>query len=400
MYKIKCMQCGEQMNKEIVSGTCPYCGKLINFIYSNDWHIDKKERSMWRYGALLPIEDSQNIISLGEGYTPLLRSNLSQKINVSIKDESRNPTGSMKDRAMAVAYSKAKELNLDRSIMMSAGGAGISASAYASKSGIENVILIPTGVSPMRKMTMQIYGSTLIEVQGNIEDCLQIIEDVVTKHGWYHTSTYKRANPYTLEGAKTIAYELYEQSDSLPEYIFIPIGGGGTLVGIWKGLKELKDLGKINTIPKLIGVQNKKFNALEIALDKNYYNDQQLKDIDIDSTVDTVTAAIRHSYVPDGEEALQALRDTHGRVVVVTDEEAMQAQKEIAENDGLFFEPSSSTSLAAFRKMENEIPPNSNVCLLLTGSGYREIDTTVKYHFQEELKLTVKESYDFFNSKS
>lgn len=399
MYTIECMHCRKQIDKEVLSGVCPNCNNLIEFIYENNWHIVNKERSMWRYSAFLPIVDSENIITLGEGYTPLLKSKLSQRIDVSIKDESRNPTGSMKDRAMSVAYSKGKELNLNRSIMMSAGGAGIAASAYASKAGIENVVLIPTGVSPMRKMTMQIFGSQLIEVQGSIEDCLKIIEDVVDNHGWYHTSTYKKANPYAIEGAKTIAYELYEQSDILPDYVFVPVGGGGTLVGIWRGFKELKDLGKINKIPKLIGIQNQKFNGLEIALNKGYSTDQQLKEIDIDSTLNTVTAAIRHSYVPDGEEALKALRDSNGTVVTVTDEEVMQAQKEIAENDGLFVEPSSSTSLAAFRKLENEIPLHSSVCLLITGSGYREMDTTFKYHGQEEMKLTIEECYDFFKSK-
>lgn len=400
MYTIQCMHCRKQISKAVTSGVCRYCGNVIEFIYEKDWHINNKERSMWRYNSFLPILDSQNIITLGEGYTPLLKSKLSKKINVSIKDESRNPTGSMKDRAMSVAYSKGKELNLNRSIMMSAGGAGISASAYASKSGIENVILIPKDVNPMRKMSMQIFGSQLIEVQGDIEDCLNIIENVVDKHGWYHTSTYKKANPYTIEGAKTIAYELYEQSDILPDYVFIPVGGGGTLVGIWRGFKELKELEKIDTIPKLIGVQNQKFNGLEIALNKGYYTDQQLKDIDIDSTLSTVTAAIRHSYVPDGEEALVALRDSQGTIITVTDKEAMQAQKDIAENEGLFVEPSSSTSLAAFRKLESKILPHSNVCLLITGSGYREMDTTIDYHRQEEMKLTVEESYEFFNSKA
>src|SRR5699024_4789507 len=143
------------------------------------------------------------------------------------------------------------------------------------------IILIPKGVSKARKTSMQIYRSQLIEVQGNIEDCLNILEYAVEEYGWYNTSTYKKANPYAIEGAKTIAYELYEQSTALPEYIFIPVGGGGTLVGMWRGFQELIKLNKIKSIPKLIAVQNQKFNALEIALNNGYYNDFQLKSINI-----------------------------------------------------------------------------------------------------------------------
>src|SRR5699024_8780013 len=171
MYSIQCSNCKKEINKNIVQGVCPYCDNFIKFEYTS-WSVQNNDNSMWRYKSHLPIINSNNIISMGEGTTPLLSSRLSKKHHIFIKDESRNPTGSMKDRAMSVSYSKGKELGINTSIMFSAGGAGIASGAYAGKSNIENIILIPKGVSKARKTSMQIYGSQLIEVQGNIEDCL------------------------------------------------------------------------------------------------------------------------------------------------------------------------------------------------------------------------------------
>jgi threonine synthase len=401
MYHVKCKQCDHKVDKDPIGGVCPVCEELIEFQYSSKWDTSESYQSMWRYNNLLPIQDKQNIVSLGEGKTPLLKSNVHFGSNIYLKDESRNPTGSMKDRAMSVAYSKAKELNIKRSIIISAGGAGIAASAYASRAGIENVILIPPGVSQERIMAMQIYGSEIIEVQGNIEDCLEVAQEMVNKYGWYETSTYKKANPYTIEGPKTIAYEIFEQLEEIPDYIFVPVGGGGTLTGIWKGFNELKDLNQINYIPALVGIQNTNFNGLEIALRKGYTKDNELHLIDIDSSLPTVTGAIRHSYVPDGEEALEAIRNSGGKVVTVDDEEAMEAQKMIADTDGLFVEPSSAIPLIAYQKMlnNNEISSDKKAVLILTGSGYREIATTLKYHGQEPKKFKTEECFNYLLSK-
>jgi threonine synthase len=399
MYTVKCQRCNVHLSREIRNGVCPNCNKLSNFEYDLVWQPFEQERSMWRFRNLLPIENEKNIVTLGEGITPLLKSDLHFHPHVYLKDETRNPTGSMKDRAMSVAYSKAKELKIKRAILMSAGGAGIAASAYASRAGIKNTIFIPIGVNEERKMMMQIYGSELIEIDGNIEDCLRLVEHLADKEGIYQTSTYKKGNPYTSEGPKTIAYELFEQMNELPDVIFIPVGGAGTLGGIWRGFSELKQMGLIDKIPKLVGVQNEKFNGLELGLQRGYTTDEQLHELDheIDSTLPTVTASIKHSYVPDGVEGLEAIRDTDGYVITVSDDEAMEGQKMISTSCGLFVEPGSATTVIALKKAVEKgmVKQHETVVLLLTGSGYREMTATTKFHGQPPKRLNPEEAYKY-----
>lgn len=400
MYSVKCNHCNSALSHDIRRGLCPNCKQAhITFKYDKKWQPVSHERSMWKYRNFLPIVDEQNIVTLGEGITPLLQGKLSFHPRVYLKDESRNPTGSMKDRALSVAYSKAKELNISRSILVSAGGAGIAASAYAARAGIKNTVVIPVGVNEDRKLTMQIYGSELIEIEGNIEDCAKLVEQLVQKEGIYQTTTNKRDNPYTSEGPKTIMYELFEQMDELPDFIFIPIGGAGTLCGIWRAIGDLKQMGLIDKIPRLIGIQNKKFNGLELGLQRGYTTDEQLHELDleIDSSLATVTASIKHSYVPDGVEALEAIRQSNGDVITVSDEEAMEGQKMISLANGLFVEPSSATTVVALKKAVERgmVKPHHSVVLLLTGSGYREIPAAKKFHGQTSIRLTPDKAYQY-----
>lgn len=397
MYLVKCTKCNSTLSQEITRGLCPCKEGLVAFEYDMNWRPQSKVRSMWRYSHLLPLVNEKNRVTLGEGMTPLLPSGLGFHSHVYLKDETRNPTGSMKDRAMSVAYSKAKELNIKRSILTSAGGLGIAASAYAAKAGVRNTICIPAGVNPDRQMTMQIYGSELIEIEGNIEDCIHLVETLVEQEGIYQTTSYRKGNPYTSEGPKTIAYELFEQMHELPDFIFIPVGGAGTLGGIWRGFRDLMKMGLIGKIPRMIGVQNERFNGLEIALQRGYTTDGQMRELDdeIDSSLPTVTASIKHSYVPDGVEALEALRSSNGEVITVSDEEAMKGQKIMASSCGLFVEPSSAITVVALTKALEQgiVQGGHTVVLLLTGSGYREMPATGKFHGMPPIRLTPEHAY-------
>jgi threonine synthase len=352
---------------------------------------------MWRYLDRLPLYDPANIVTLGEGGTPLIPGNADLGVRLFLKDETKNPTGSMKDRAMSAAYSKAKELGIRQSVIVSAGGAGIAASAYASRAKIQNTILIPKGVSLERTTTMQIYGSELIEIDGNVEDCLAAAARMVKELGAYDATTFRRGNPFTAEAPRTIAFELYEQMGEVPDVVIVPVGGGGTLAGIWRGYRELRELGLTSSVPRMIGVQNAKFNGLEIALARGYTTDEELRtlDRDIDSLLPTTTGAIKHSYVPDGVEALEALRDTGGLVATATDEEAMEGQRWIARSDGLFVEPSSATTIIALQKLlkSGEIKPGQSVVLLLTGSGYREMGLTQQFNRFRPATMTMDQCF-------
>jgi threonine synthase len=245
------------------------------------------------------------------------------------------------------------------------------------------VIIVPPGVNEDRKTAMQIYGSEVIELAGNIEECLHVVRRLVRERGWYETTTYKRANPYTSEGPKTIAFEIRQQLPDVPDAVLVPVGGGGTIGAIWRGFREMRERGVTDRLPRLIGVQNRLFNGLEIAFRQGFRTDAEFRAIQgIDSSLPTVTGPLRHSYLPDGVEAVQAIRDTGGTVVTVTEEEAMEAQRIIASHDGLFVEPSSAVTFAAARKMaaSGEFSAESKVVRVLTGSGYREMASTARFN--------------------
>lgn len=402
MYTFSCSKCQITYSNDLLRGECPACLSPIRLQMDLEWNPQAEKRSIWRYQSMLPIRNSENIVSLGEGITPLITSRAFSPYSILLKDETRNPTGSMKDRVMSVAFSKAKELGIQRVITISAGGAGIAASAYAARAGVSSTILLPPGVSKERIMAMQVYGSEVIEVQGSFEDCIQIVQSLVAEHGWVEMTTYRRANPYQAEGAKTISYELYEQLGTAPDYIVIPIGGGGTLGGIWRGFQELKQMGLVQKLPRLIGVQNEKFNGIEIALKEGLHTEEELKHLNIDTTVDTVTGAIKHSFVPDGVEVLAAFEDTGGGIQTVSDEEAMEAQSWFAQKEGIFIEPSSSCVIAAMKKMigKGMISEKETVVLLLTGSGYRELGITADYHYQDIAKRSVKNCFEYLSRKN
>ncbi len=340
--------------------------------------FDPSEQSIWRFRSLLPIQSRENEVSLGEGLTPLVSSRLSLGCRLWLKDEGRNPTGSMKDRALSVAVSAAREAGKTRVIIASTGSAGMAASAYAARAGMRCLVLVPRPTTRERLVVMAALGAEVVEVDGTFEDLMEIIGEA-RRHGWEELTTYRKANPYQAEGPKTIAYELTEQMGDAPDAVVVPVGGGGTLSAIWRGFQDLLEMGRISRVPRMIGVQNVHFNALELALKQGLTTEEQILALGLDAGVSVITRNLKHAFPPDSVEALNALRQSGGMVVTVTDDEAVKAQVELARTDGLFAEPSSAVTLAAIGKLttRQELAPEASVVAILSGSGLREVQTAM-----------------------
>src|SRR6184192_4575792 len=263
LRSLECTACGRELDAGGVHAVCPACGKVLfarydlaelrNALVPEDFR--SRSWDMWRYRELLPVRDEANVVTLGEGMTPLLRVNE----HLSIKDEGKNPTGSFKARGMAAAISKAKELGITEVALPSAGNAGSAAAAYAAAAGMKAHVAVPRDVPPVNLVEMRMSGADVILVDGLIDDAGRVLHERAAKAGWFELNTLKE--PYRQEGKKTLGFELAEQGgwgdDCLPDVIVFPTGGGTGIVGMWKAFAELGELGWIGRErPKMVVVQS------------------------------------------------------------------------------------------------------------------------------------------------
>jgi threonine synthase len=225
---------------------------------------------MWRYYPLLPIADTDAVVSLGEGGTPLLRSTVHPAAEVYLKDETRNPTGSHKDRQVCVAINHARSLGRTTSVLVSSGSTGIANAAYCARAGMRSIVFMAEGVPADRVYPVYALGSTVVEVRGQVDALIARLNELAVQRGLYHSSTARICNPYQAEGAKTIAFEIVEDLGRVPDWVVVPLGGGGTLAAMWRAFSELSDRSMIGRLPRMAGVTPRSFNALERALDLGY----------------------------------------------------------------------------------------------------------------------------------
>ena len=381
-YTVTCSHCGLPMPADVFHRVCPACGGSLAFHYDlSDVRLDRDLPGIWRFIDLLPIDDPGQIVSLGEGNTPLIPANLSRPLGVNLfwKWEGANPTGAQKDRGLAVAIAKGKAFGFAAAIIASTGSAGLSSAAYAARAGMKHAVLISRGAPMARVMPVAALGSAVFEVDGTIEDTLELLATAANTLGAYETTTYRKANPYQSEGAKTLGYEIFLQLGFVPDWIVIPVGGGGTLGSIWRAFGDLRDLGLIDRMPRLAGVQPAAYNALEIAEREGLSTDGELRALVWSQTPPTVLVKLQHTYPYDGEEALAAIRASGGQACAATDEEAFAAQPRIGATDGIYAEPSSTVALTAIEKLiaQGAIQPGQTVVGVLTGSGHRETHVLV-----------------------
>lgn len=367
---------------------CENCGGPLEAAYDYEalgsnqrgLPVDKDREGIWRYSPLLPLSAATRIVTLGEGGTPLVRvSRVADALGmreVYAKDESRNPTLSFKDRKSSVAITKAAEFGSSGVVNMTAGNAGSSVAAYAGRAGIPAHIFTIEGISDSKLAKLLSYGATVFRTTAPTKDLMEFVDRLAKVYGLVNMTAASRYNPYVKEGCKTSVFEIFEQlGGSLPDWIIVPIGAGGNMAGIYKGLRELKLLGVIESMPKLVGVQGRDCAPVVAAFERGLAPDQ----IPVIENPRTVAHSILDSWTPDGDQALRAIRETGGLALGVTDDDILVAMKELSSREGLYLEPAGAAPLAALSMLvaAGTVRRDESVVLMATGSGSNQPEATI-----------------------
>jgi threonine synthase len=329
---------------------------------------------MWKYAPLLPVRDDTNIVSLGEGGTPLLKSvSLSEVLGLPelyFKDESPNPTGSFKARGLSAAVSKARELGIRKITIPTAGNAGSAVAAYAARAGLEALVIMPKDVPEAFLIDADYHGAEIELINGTIKDCGERAAERSQREGWFSIATLKE--PYRIEGKKTMGYELAEQFDySLPDVIIYPTGGGTGLIGMWKAFDEMEKLGWIGgKRPRMVSVQAEGCAPIPraFAADLEYASEWE--------NPSTVAAGLRVPSAVGDFLILKVIRESKGVALAVSDDALMRDCRALAMLEGIFSAPEGGASLACLRQLLDSgfVKPQQRVVVFITGSGYKYLD--------------------------
>jgi len=330
------------------------------------------------YRDRLPVHDDTRIISLGEGNTPLIRLNnipkqLGTDVDIYVKYEGLNPTGSFKDRGMTMAVTKAVEEGSRAIICASTGNTSAAAAAYAARAGITAFVLIPEGKIAMGKLAQaMMHGSVVIQIQGNFDDGMRLVKEVAEEAP---VTIVNSINPYRLQGQKTAAFEIMEELGTAPDYHCLPVGNAGNITAHWMGYCEYAEHGIVNNRPTMVGYQAA--GAAPFIAGKMIDNPE------------TVATAIRIGHPQSWDKAWVVQKESNGWFDQCDDDLILAAQKMLAEKEGIFCEPASAASLAgAIRDIQNgKIKPGSKVVCTLTGHGLKDPDTAIKQSTSPVLKV-------------
>mgnify|MGYP000203287895 CR=1 FL=1 len=367
---------------------------------------------MWRYFEFLPVSSWKNVVSLGEGGTPLIKARrLGEALglkNLYLKDETRNPTGSFKDRAMSVAVSMAVEFGYKVTATASSGNAAAALAAYSAKAGLETYAFVLETAGYGKVAQLLFYGAKVFRVKGlgREDPTVKMLRIVVEKYGFYPAPSFGPFNPYQIEGPKTISYEIIEQFNwSIPHYVFVPVGAAALLTGVWKGFKDFKNVGFINELPKLVAIQSTG-NAPFVRAFREGQDPHNIKPWE---NPNTIASGLSDPYPWDGDGGLQALKETSGYADDVTDEEILEAMKLLAKTEGIFAEPSGATGLAGLIKAvrEGKVGKDDVIVVLITGHGLKDTNIVKKVSGDaptiepkpEEFEKVLKEVYKVSLSK-
>ncbi|MGD8999293.1 MAG: threonine synthase [Granulosicoccaceae bacterium] len=322
-----------------------------------------------KYRDRLPVSDDTRLISLGEGNTPLIRLNnipreIGKNVDIYVKYEGLNPTGSFKDRGMTMAVTRAVEEGSRAIICASTGNTSAAAAAYAARAGITAFVLIPEGKIALGKLSQaMMHGAVVIQIKGNFDEGMQLVKDVAEEAP---VTIVNSINPYRLQGQKTAAFEIIEELESAPDFHCLPVGNAGNITAHWMGYSEYFEHGLVNNRPRMVGYQ-----AAGAA---------PFMRGDMVDNPETVATAIRIGHPQSWDKAWKVQKESDGWFDECTDEEILAAQKLLAEKEGIFCEPASATSLAgALRDIDSgKIPEGSKVICTLTGHGLKDPDTAIK----------------------
>ncbi len=379
---LECTYCGIELSADEPHRTCPDCGKVLYPHYDLQSasaalkREDLKDRppNMWRYFEVMPVLDEANVVTLGEGFTPIFKTDrLATDTGCSslfIKDEGLNPTASFKARGLGAAVSKAKELGITRLTMPSAGNAAGAMTAYAAKAGMEAYVFMPKDAPEANRVEVEISGANLELVDGFITDAGRISAQRAEELGLFDVSTLRE--PYRVEGKKTMGYEIAEQMGwTLPDVILYPTGGGTGIVGMWKAFSEMEAMGWIDgKRPKMFAVQSEGCAPIVRAFKEGTEFAEPWEN------PDTLAAGIRVPAAIGDYLILQSLRESGGGAITVSEAEILSDLRAVASLEGMFICPEGAAIVAALRKLlaDGTLSPDESILLLNTGSGLKYLD--------------------------
>ncbi|MBM3940094.1 MAG: threonine synthase [SAR202 cluster bacterium] len=379
---LECTACHTAYSADHPHGLCPACGKVLYPRYDLDaakrgadrHALARRQRGMWRFFEMMPVRDETKIVTMGEGVTPMLRaSRLEAALGVRtlhIKDEGLNPTGSFKARGLSAAVSKAHELGLKRLSIPSAGNAAGALAAYCARVGMEAHVFMPSDAPEANKKETRMAAAYLTLVDGLISDAGVLARKAAEERNLFDVSTLKE--PYRVEGKKTMGYEIaMDLGWKVPRAIVYPTGGGTGIVGIWKAFEEMEALGWIGPErPKMLIVQAEGCAPLVWAFHEGATHAPMWKD------ARTIAAGIRVPSAVGDYLILDAVRASGGSAVTVTDDEILEAMRQMASLEGILPAPEGAATLAGYRKFlaQGALTPDDATVLINTGSGYKYME--------------------------
>ncbi len=384
--KLKCLLCGSEYTPNEVTYTCPKCGDdgIFEVIYDYEEikkHFSKKslhnnkDYSMWRYLPLLPVDDPSKIGPLRVGWTPLYEAKrIREDLGIShlwIKDDGRNPTASLKDRASAIAVVKAQELGKKIVTCASTGNAASSLAGASASVGLKNYIFVPRTAPKAKIAQLLVFGATVLAVKGSYDEAFDLSIKATEKFGWYNRNT--AFNPYMVEGKKTVALEIIEQMNfEVPDYVFVSVGDGCIISGVAKGYKDMLSLGFIDKMPKLVAVQAEGCKPIVDAVN----GDGTVKFVKPDTIADSIAVGIPRNRVM----AVRDVKESGGFGIAVSDEEILSAIKYLGSTQGIFAEPAGATGFAGMLKAlkEGKISKNDKIVVIVTGNGLKDVESAQK----------------------
>lgn len=367
-----CERCGFVYTMNTQKSECEKCGGLIEFIFDDEYLKRIKfvgDISFWRYRSVLP--PVQKVISLGEGGTPLQKSQrLADSIGIKdllLKNETRNPTSSFKDRSASLIVSDALSKGFSSLICATNGNHGASIAAYSAKADIDCNLIVSKNMDLGKLAQMIVYNAHITESGSDIQKSIERAIILEKERGWYQATT--ELNPLSIEGLKTISFEIFDQK-IVPDWLIVAMGSGVTIHSLWKGYKELRTMGLIDNPPKLIGVQALGCSPIAQAFEQGLE-----EPIKLDKT-ETDALAIDVAEPLFGELALRAIKESGGYAVSVTDDDMHSTGREIAKFEGIFPEPASASTVACLKYLLNDkkIDRTDQIVCLITSSGLKTDD--------------------------
>ena len=367
--------------------TCPACGEkgILDILYDYD-EVKKdltreslaacRDNSMWRYRALMPVADTTDVSKfLRIGWTPLYESmNLGRELGIKklyIKDDGINPTASLKDRASGVAVAKAIELGYDTIACSSTGNAASSCAGSAARMGLKAVIFVPERAPEGKVAQLMIFGAKLVSVHGDYEATFELSKAAIDKYGWYNRNA--GINPVMIEGKKTVSLEIAEQLHFEPtDWVACSVGDGCTIGGVYNGFYDLFQMGLIDRIPRILGVQSTGCCPFVDAAREN----RPLVPTPENTIADSIAVGVPRNPV----KALRAVHDSNGAWIAVSDEQILDTMRVLGRTEGVFGEPAGVTATAGVREAvaRGIIKPDETVTVISTGSGLKDVKNALR----------------------